>query len=743
VLRLLLASLLLTLLARLAFVQILDEHKPQQSAGLTHLGTIVVPASRGEIVDARGRVLVGNKSTHVLTVDRSRLDALADKGVGVLNRLASVLGQSATDLRRQITPCGVDVPVPCWTGQPFQPVPVATGIGAGVILAISEHAERFPGVAIQTQTVLDYPGETLAAHLLGYTGAVGQADQRRNRSLADADTIGRSGLEQSYDSVLRGIDGQQKVSLDPRGETVGLAASVPPRSGDTLVTSIDIDLQTLAEHSLATQIAASRSSGSVAPSGALVVMDPHTGRVIAAASYPTYRPSLFVGGISVADYRKLTAPDSGDPLVGRAIAGQYAPGSTFKLISLSDNLSNGSMTLDGQYPCPGSLNIDGRTKTNYDSESFGSAIGVRFALQVSCDTFFYAPAANEYYADQARIEAKQKPLEQLQAMAKSYGVSSTPGIDLPQDEQASGTIADRESRRARWQADKGSYCAAAKRGYPDEQNPSTRAFLTQLASENCTDGWRYRAGDNADLAIGQGETTVSPLQLAMAYSAMVNGGTLYAPTLGWAVIDNSGKVIRTINPRMIRKVPVKRSVLDFFGDSLHFDESHSVSGALAFDGSPIKALIGGKTGTAEVYGKQDTSWFASWGPVRPGGRAAEARFVVVGMIEQAGLGSRAAAPMVRSVYEGLLGAAAPPVLPGSRIASSLPKIVPQARIAVTSGTPPSRAPTATAPPTTAPPATVPSATPSPATPSPVSPPPVSPPPDLPPTPVWALVRPRL
>jgi len=674
VLRLLLASLLITLVARLSYVQLLDQSKPQQSAGLTHLGSIALTATRGEILDSRGRVLVGNRSTHVLTVDRSALDRLPDQGVAVLTRLGAILATSAADLRREITPCGTAVPAPCWIGQPYQPVPVATDVDPAVVLAISEHAEQFPGVDVQTESVPDYPGGSLAAHVLGYTGAVSAGDKKTNARLLDSDTIGRSGLEESYDSILRGVDGTQRVQLDARGEVVGPASTTPAVNGDSLVTSIDSDVQALAEKSLADQIAASRKAGNAAPSGAVVVMDPHTGRVIAAASYPTYDPSVFTGGISVANYRKLTDPAAEDPLVGRAIAGEYAPGSTFKLISLSDNVRTGAMTLDGQYPCPGSLNIDGRTKTNFDSESFGSAISVKFALQVSCDTFFYAPAANEYYADQARIAAKQKPQEQLQAMAKAFGISEPPRIDLPADEQASGTLADRETRLSRWNAHKTEYCAQARQGYPDEPNPTTRAYLTQLALENCTDGWRYRAGDNADMAIGQGETTVSPLQLAMAYSAMVNGGTLYAPSIGWGVVDSSGKVIQTITPKVIRKVPVAASTLSFFGDALHFDNSHAVSGALAFDGSPIKTEIGGKTGTAEVYGKQDTSWFASWGPMAAGQPASKARFVVVGMIEQAGLGSSAAAPMVRKVFEGMLGANGPAVLPQGQPATTLPKV---------------------------------------------------------------------
>ncbi|MEO9240769.1 MAG: penicillin-binding transpeptidase domain-containing protein, partial [Jatrophihabitantaceae bacterium] len=513
-LRLLVGSLLLTLLARLAFVQLLDDHKPAQSAGLTSPASFVVPAVRGQILDSRGRVLVGNRSTHVVTVDRSALDRSADHGAAVLARLAAVLHTSAADLRREITPCGVHVPAPCWTGEPYQPVPVASAVDDAVVLAVSEHAEQFGGVAIEDQTVLDYPGGSLAAHLLGYTGAVSADDQKSNHRLADADTIGRSGLEEFYDSALRGVDGSEQVQLDARGEPVGTAiTSIAAQPGDTLVTSIDANVQALAEKALADQIAASRAKGKPATSGALVVLDPHTGRIIAAASYPTYQPSVFVGGISVADYQKLTAPGADDPLVGRAIAGAYAPGSTFKLISTSDDLTTGAISTDGTYPCPGALSVDGRLKTNFDSESFGGPISLTQALQVSCDTFFYAPAVAEWQADQARSDNGQKPLEQLQKMATAFGVAHAPGVDLPADEQASGSIGDRENRLALWQANKADYCAAARKGYPDVANRTDRAYLTQLASENCTDGWRFFAGNNADTAIGQGDTTLSPLQL--------------------------------------------------------------------------------------------------------------------------------------------------------------------------------------------------------------------------------------
>jgi penicillin-binding protein 2 len=201
--------------------------------------------------------------------------------------------------------------------------------------------------------------------------------------------------------------------------------------------------------------------------------------------------------------------------------------------------------------------------------------------------------------------------------------------------------------------------------------------LTQLARENCTDGWRYRAGDNADLAIGQGETTVSPLQLAVAYAALVNGGTVWRPTIGWAVVDAAGRVVRTIKPTVKGHVPVSPNVLGYIADALRFRDGHAVSGALAFDGAAYQAQLGGKTGTAEVFGQEDTSWLAAWGPTTSGHRA---RFVVVGLIEAAGTGASAAGPMVRAVYDGLLGASAPPALPGATPPSALPRIGPQVQV---------------------------------------------------------------
>ena len=674
----LVVSMMLTLFVRLYYVQLLDPHKPVQNAGLLHDGAIVVPAPRGLVVDARGRPLVTNTTAQVITVDRDLLLQQHDSGRAVLARLALLLNRSAAELTKEITPCSPKVPAPCWTGEPFAPVPVATNAPTATVLAIDEHREQYPGVAVQTVTLPSYPNGSLAAQILGYPSQITAADKKANPALNDADTIGVSGLEQQYDAVLRGVDGKQIVELNPQGYTVSMGRSVAPQQGDTLVTSIDLGIQRLAEQSLAKQIADSRKAGKPATGGAVVAMDPNTGRILAVASYPTYDPELFVGGISSAGYAALTDPSAGTPLLNRAIAGAYAPGSTFKLITSSSLVTHGEINTTSTYSCPGSVTIDGRVKTNFDSEVLGD-ITLRDALGYSCDTFFYQPAADEYYRDQTRVDDGKKPQEFLQHMAAEYGVGTAPGVDLPAGEQAAGSYADRETRLARWRANRATYCAEGRKGYPDIANAADRAYLTALAKENCTDGWRYRAGDNADMSIGQGETTMSPLQLAIAYSALLNGGRIWEPTLGWAVVDGKGDVVRTIQPKVRNRVPVRQSLFDYITSALDFSRGWAVSGAFAYLGSKYQNRIGGKTGTAEVFGKGDTSWLVTWGPTYKQHGHTRARLLLVGMVEQAGTGATAAGPMLKRVWDGILGTKHP-VIPHARPETVLPKIAPQVKV---------------------------------------------------------------
>jgi penicillin-binding protein 2 len=665
-------TMLLTLAVRLYYVQLGGSDRPTQTAGATHDAVVAIPAARGLIVDAHGDLLVANTSQQVVTIDRDLLLARPDRGKAVLARLATLIHVDAAKLAAEITPCSTHVPAPCWTGEPYAAVPVLEDAPTSVVLAIAEHAELYPGVAVQTVSMPTYPNGELAAHVLGYTGEITAADKKNDPRLNDVDTIGKSGLEAEYDAALRGTDGAQHVNLDARGYTVSNGSLTPARQGDTLVTSIDLPLQRLAEQSVAQQIADSRKAGNPATGAAVVIMDPQTGRILASASYPTYDPQVFIGGISNKDYAALTNPTAGTPLLNRAIQGAYAPGSTFKLITSSSLVMHHEINTTDTYPCPGSLTVDGRVKTNYESEVLGP-VTLENALGYSCDTFFYAPTAEEYYADQTRIADGKSAHEWLQKMASAYGVGKSPDVDLPAGDQSAGGYADRETRLKRWQQNKAQYCADAKKGFAAQPNGK---YLQALASENCTDGWRYRAGDNADMSIGQGETTMSPLQLAVAYSALVNGGTIWEPTLGWGIEDKNGHLVKTITPKARNKVPVSQSLFNYIIKSLDFSRGWAVSGAFAYLGSPYQDRIGGKTGTAEVEGKQDTSWLATWGPTYTTKKGAiKARFVMVGMVEQAGTGAKAAGPMLKRIWDGIFGVGQKSVVTNERPTRSLPTVV--------------------------------------------------------------------
>ena len=363
VIRVVVVSLLLTLGARLYYLQVLDDEKLVQTANRQHTREVILAAPRGTVVDDRGRPLVTNRSSLVVSVNRSALQAQADRGKAVLQRLGALLRVAPAELAKRITPCAKGVPRPCWNGSPYQPVPVVTDTTPAVVLTIAERQEDYAGVSAESQTLRQYPNGSLAAHSLGYVGPVNQDELDAARKAGRTDLnlnaqIGRSGLEKTYDADLRGTDGVRYVTIDNRGTLIGTQRETAPQRGNTLVSSIDRDVQRIAEQALTAEITKRRTERDkngqpyAAPSGAAVVMDLRDGRVIALASTPTYDPTVFVGGISRTELARLTDEGAGTPLVSRAVQGQFAPGSTFKLSSASAEITSGRRRWTGPTPAP-------------------------------------------------------------------------------------------------------------------------------------------------------------------------------------------------------------------------------------------------------------------------------------------------------------------------------------------------------------------------------------------------------
>jgi penicillin-binding protein 2 len=427
--------------------------------------------------------------------------------------------------------------------------------------------------------------------------------------------------------------------VDNLGRVIGKAGETKAQAGSTLVTSIDAKVQAVAEKELAQAIKDARktwdkvtNSYYKADSGAVVVMDVHTGQVVAMASQPTYDNNAWVGGISAKDYKQLTTKSSNYPLLNRAIQGQSAPGSTFKVISTSAAV-NAGYSIDGHYSCPSSMTIGGRLFKNFEGESAG-AITLEHALEISCDTVFYGLSYDQWLKD-GGTKPKKHTNDWFYKTAKQFGLGSTTGIDLPGE--VTGRIPDRQWKQAYYDANKVYWCKVAKSKKTD--------YASQIARENCTDGYVMRAGDSVNYAIGQGDTLVTPIQMARVYSAIANGGTLYQPSIGKAIVSADGKTVTKIQPKVSGKAPDTKKTLKYINQALAGVVT-SGTAAWRFGGWPQdKITLHAKTGTAEVAGKQTTSWFTTYSK----------DYAVIMTISQGGTGSGGSGPAVRKIYEAMYG----------------------------------------------------------------------------------------
>ncbi|TCO35889.1 penicillin-binding protein 2 [Kribbella steppae] len=644
-------SLFSTLFGRLWYMQVMSNADYTQAATQNHTRQVLVPAPRGTIVDSQGRTLVGNRVSLVITVDRSVLAKLPESQQNVvIVRLAKVLGQKPRDLKARTMLCGepgASKPPACWNGTPYQPIPVAKDVNEQVAIEVMERREDFPGVAAESQTLRAYPSplKMNAAHILGYlspitTEELDDLEKAGQDSVPHrSDLVGRAGVERTYDKLLRGSPGVKDVIVDAVGYTTGVRKQTAPVPGATLVTTIDARIQASVEAQLRTAIMTARKQYDkitkrkyVADSGAAVVMDTKTGRIVAMASYPTYDPGVWVGGITQRELDALYSTKSGTPLVSRAVQGQLAPGSTFKPITTAAAMGAGYSTKT-RLDCSSYFEVGNRRFKNYESASYGM-IGFDQALALSCDTFFYR-IAYALWLKEGGNSSDVSTRDPLVEMAQKFGLGKPTGVDLPGE--VSGRIADRKWKKQYYDSQKDYYCKLA-----DNPPAGTSAFLKQFSREFCVDGYKYRAGDAVNFAIGQGDTTLTPLQLATVYSALSNGGTLYSPRVVQSWIGANGKP-HEIKPKVNSKLPVSAATLRYIDRSLK-ETVKTGTAAWKFNGFPVDQVqIRAKTGTAEVYGKQTTSWMASYTD----------RYAVVMMISQAGTGSGAGGEAVRKIYETL------------------------------------------------------------------------------------------
>jgi penicillin-binding protein 2 len=669
---------MVALFGRLFYLQVAAGPKYRDAALSIQSRDVVAPANRGLIVDGFGVPLAMNKAGLAITIDRIAIDKLDDEGVGVMKRLATLLKLKYKDIYQNTRLCG-ELPkgekAGCWQGSRFQPIPITKSADPDIALQIVERSDEFPGVDAHPVAIRSYPSylDVNAAHVLGYVGPLTEADllEGNGNKYFRSESIGKTGLEIQYDSFLRGEPGIRTVIVDRKESVIRESQNTKPVGGNHLVTSLDVRLQASAEKALKDAVLRGRANGYTSDSGAAVVMDIKTGRILALASYPTYDPNAWEKGLTVQQASDLFSEKKSVPALNRALQGLFAPASTFKVVSVVAAAAAG-YDLNAYYKCPSQVQVGTRAFQNFDSKNQGT-MNMTKAIAVSCDTIWYQIAFDEWLRD-GGLRPKSTPNDYFFKAAQSFKITQKVGIDLPTE--STSRLADRAYKKSWYQQNKDFYCNYKERATKAQQT----AFLLQLAAENCVDGDKIRAGDAVNFSIGQGDTVVTPLKLTQMYAAIGNGGTIWQALVAKAIVKTDGSVVQTFTPNKLGTLTAAPSTIKFLQKSLR-EVVVSGTGAGVFAGFPIE--ISGKTGTGQVFGrnpngslKDDTSWFASYAPSK------NPRYAVVMMVGQGGFGASTSGLGVRQIYSTLFGVTGNTVVPGAALfpegkpPTQLPKISP-------------------------------------------------------------------
>jgi penicillin-binding protein 2 len=570
---------------RLWYLQVLSGDRYLEEAQNNRVREIQVQAPRGEILDRHGDVLVDNRTALALQVKADELPAEREQRERVLRRVAELAGMSLEQVRKEIREQTKELPA--------SPVTLKREVDYPLVYYLQEHQAELPGVSVERVFVRRYEQGTLGAHIFGYVSEVSaeQLEEPRYQDLIPGDLVGQTGLEYEYDHLLRGQNGATRVQVDATGSPQGQALSSQEAvAGNNLRTTLDTDVQAAGEAAL------SQFGGLP---GAFVAMDVQDGEILGLGSYPTFDPAIFTRpSLSPALYERLSSEESGAPLSNRAIQGLYPTGSTFKPITAVAGLEEGLITPDTPVDDPGQITVGGITFKNA-GDAVNGTITLPTALQVSSDVYFY----------KLGLEADDADGLPIQTWAENLGLGSATGIDLPAE--GDGLI-------------------------------PTPEWRNELYENGDTDR-PWSVGDSINLSVGQGDLQANPLQMAVAYSAIANGGDIVRPHLAQMIEDPAGRVVQEFDPAPRGSVPIEERYRQAILDGLHAAAMEPGGTSYpVFGGFPVD--IAGKTGTAErgLY-EEDQSWYVALAPYP------DPKVVVAVTIEEGGFGADAAAPAASQI----------------------------------------------------------------------------------------------
>lgn len=607
------------LFSRLWFLQVLAADDFQVLANENRVRRIESEPPRGRILDRNGVPLVDNRQSLSLTLDRSVLEQPVRKRA-VLARVARLL---------DVKPKSFESRLADTTVSPYKPIAIANDVPRRVVEYIRYNPENFQGVHVEELPVRYYPQGKLAAQVLGYVNEISEDQleidyfKEAKPKYAAGDIVGQLGLERTYDRQLRGDPEIQKVVVNSDGKVVDSDVVQEEEAGPDLVTSIDLHIQKITERALEEGIMAARQATYEAPDGGVVVMDPDTGEIRAMASFPTYDPAILADGITEKEFQSLgqaTEEGTDDALLNRPIQAGVPPGSTFKVVTAGAAMANGIATPSTVLDCPGSMQYADTTFFNWTSADSG-LMGFPQSLEVSCNTFYYELG---WRLEQAYGAAGGDGSEKFQDYMRTAGFGAPTGIDLPFE--TGGRVPDE-----RW-------C--------EEYSEATDGL-------GCAYGWL--PGYTVNMAIGQGDLIVSPMQMAVTYAAIANGGKVVVPRFGSALgepdeVTGDEEVLREFKTKVSARLPLEPAEIEVIRDGLEAVVMGTSGTAVgAFSGFPLDEYpIAGKTGTAQI-GLSDSglnfAWFVSYAPVN------DPKYVVAVYLEKAGHGGESAGPVARQIYE--------------------------------------------------------------------------------------------
>ena len=578
-------ALFAVLFFRLWNLQVLDGDKYLAEAKNNRTREFKEIAPRGDILDRGGEVLVDNRTSLALQLNTQKLPADPAEERAELARLGQLAQMSLPEIRRTIEE-SEEVAAGA-------PVTLRKDVGFELVAYVEENQDEFPGVSVERVFVRHYPNGTLAAHVLGSVGEIEEEElkEARYKGLEPGDEIGQAGAEYAYDEYLRGVPGRTQIQVNALGQPTpgGELSSMPPTPGDSLKLTIDGKVQSAGEAGL----------GARGLPGAFISMNIDNGQILAMGSNPTYDPSDLIEP-SQAQVNELYRSEIA-PLVNRATESAYPTGSIFKIITALAALENGVITPDEVVVDNGKIEVGTQTFQNAGGVAHG-AVELRRALQVSSDVYFYLLGLDMWKNND------------LQEEAHKLGIGRPSGLDLP--EEGESLLPSKQ-----WHEQ------FVKEGRALEDRP-------------------WSAGDNIQLATGQGDLQTNPLQMALAYAALGNGGKIVTPHVGLEVEDEAGRVLKEFEFKPQRKVHIDPGYRTAILEGLHAAaQEGDGTAASVFGGFPIP--IAGKTGTAQRPGHLDQSWFAALSPYP------NPRIVTIATVEEGGFGAESAAPVVLDILEAI------------------------------------------------------------------------------------------